>query len=410
MQGLDAAGKTTVLYKLTGDNVTTTIPTIGFNVETTSFRGQLLTVWDVGGRSNMRPLWRHYYPNTQGYVFVVDSNDRERMQDAQEHLHREMREPLLAGVKVLVLANKQDVPGALRPEEVAAALRLRDLAQPWHVQATVATRNEGLTAGFAWLAESMRSPSDPAAARPSCGTTHDEASQGDVALDYDPAASPVLAAFAPIQRGTQCPFARTARLWGGAGAPDATASALAEFVRRSEAGEALDGFVIDVGSGADLEACSRGVRRALAALSAADPARDHVMQRPKGVPQRGWHFRFAGASFFVTSFAPCYPPTSPRFAFGAAGAFLLLQPEMSFLRHNLPHDDGGRGVRTAIRALFANAGRGYAVPPTPRYAVAPFVVRPLDEAGPGVEWWEDASTRAGSDTTSDAEVEHAEVA
>jgi len=78
MVGLDAAGKTTILYKLKlGEvlsstarsldpaQVVTTIPTIGFNVETVEYKNISFTVWDVGGQDKIRPLWRHYYQNTQ---------------------------------------------------------------------------------------------------------------------------------------------------------------------------------------------------------------------------------------------------------------------------------------------------------------------------------------------------------
>ena len=65
MVGLDAAGKTTILYKLKLGEIVTTIPTIGFNVETVEYKNISFTVWDVGGQDKIRPLWRHYYQNTQ---------------------------------------------------------------------------------------------------------------------------------------------------------------------------------------------------------------------------------------------------------------------------------------------------------------------------------------------------------
>ena len=82
MVGLNAAGKTTILYKLKlGENVHT-IPTIGFNVETVEYKNINFTVWDVGGQDRIRPLWRHYYQNTQALIFVVDCNDRDRVTEA----------------------------------------------------------------------------------------------------------------------------------------------------------------------------------------------------------------------------------------------------------------------------------------------------------------------------------------
>ena len=80
MVGLDAAGKTTILYKLKLGEVVTTIPTIGFNVETVEYKSISFTVWDVGGQDRIRPLWRHYYQNTQGshygsYYLKIFSNN-----------------------------------------------------------------------------------------------------------------------------------------------------------------------------------------------------------------------------------------------------------------------------------------------------------------------------------------------
>merc|ERR1719476_856156 len=92
MVGLDAAGKTTVLYKLKLGDVVTTIPTIGFNVETVDYRNISFTVWDVGGQEKLRRLWRHYYQGTNGLIYVVDSSDRDRIEDAREELTKMINE------------------------------------------------------------------------------------------------------------------------------------------------------------------------------------------------------------------------------------------------------------------------------------------------------------------------------
>ncbi|CAL5419887.1 unnamed protein product [Camellia sinensis] len=110
MVGLDAAGKTTILYKLKLGEIVATIPTIGFNVETVEYKDISFTVWDVGGQDKIRPLWRHYFQNTQGLVFVVDSNDRDRVVEARDELHRMLNEDELRDAVLLVFANKQDLP------------------------------------------------------------------------------------------------------------------------------------------------------------------------------------------------------------------------------------------------------------------------------------------------------------
>merc|ERR1712048_185461 len=113
MSGLDAAGKTTILYTLKLGQVVTTIPTIGFNVEVVEYNNISFTVWDIGGQDRIRKLWRHYYLGTHGVIFVVDSSDRERVEDAREELFKMLSEEELREAAVLVLANKQDLPCAM---------------------------------------------------------------------------------------------------------------------------------------------------------------------------------------------------------------------------------------------------------------------------------------------------------
>lgn len=107
--GLDASGKTTILYsiKKRHDEVVTTIPTIGFNVEMLEFDTTQFICWDVGGCDKIRPLWRHYTTGLHALVFVVDSNDWDRIENAKEELETFLRDDTTAGVPILVLANKQ---------------------------------------------------------------------------------------------------------------------------------------------------------------------------------------------------------------------------------------------------------------------------------------------------------------
>eukprot|EP00416_Gambierdiscus_australes_P023286 CAMPEP_0171077612 /NCGR_PEP_ID=MMETSP0766_2-20121228/14135_1 /TAXON_ID=439317 /ORGANISM="Gambierdiscus australes, Strain CAWD 149" /LENGTH=204 /DNA_ID=CAMNT_0011534683 /DNA_START=1 /DNA_END=615 /DNA_ORIENTATION=+ len=161
MLGLDAAGKTTMLYKLRLGEVVTTIPTIGFNVETVEGKSRAgivsFTVFDVGGRDKMRALWRYWYKQASAVIFMVDSNDRERMEDARTELERLLHEEDLAGKPLLVLANKQDLPNALPVDRVADELGLRAIggtglrSRLWSIQGTCAWEGNGLFEGLEWL-------------------------------------------------------------------------------------------------------------------------------------------------------------------------------------------------------------------------------------------------------------------
>jgi small GTP-binding protein len=153
MVGLDAAGKTTILYQLKMNETVKTIPTIGFNVETLDYKGLNFTVWDVGGQDKIRVLWKHYYQNTDGLIFVVDSNDKDRVDDAAEELKKMLAEEELKDCVLLVMANKQDLKDAYSPNEVTDKLGLSQIkGRQWLVQGTSATTGQGLKEGLDWMA------------------------------------------------------------------------------------------------------------------------------------------------------------------------------------------------------------------------------------------------------------------
>ncbi|XP_046548661.1 ADP-ribosylation factor 2-like [Haliotis rubra] len=157
MVGLDAAGKTTILYKLKLGEIVTTIPTIGFNVETVEYKNISFTVWDVGGQDKIRPLWRHYFQNTQGLIFVVDSNDRERIGEAKEELNRMVQEDELREAIILVFANKQDLPNAMTVSDIRDKLALSNLKnREWYTQTACATSGDGLYEGLDWLSNKLK--------------------------------------------------------------------------------------------------------------------------------------------------------------------------------------------------------------------------------------------------------------
>merc|ERR1712107_201722 len=158
MVGLDAAGKTTVLYKLKLGEVVTTIPTIGFNVETVEYKNISFTVWDVGGQSKIRPLWRHYYQGTQGMIFVIDGNDRDRIEDAREELTHMLMDEEMRDAALLVFVNKMDLPNSMTAAEVTEKIGLHSMRnRRWFIQSTCATTGDGLYEGLDWLSKALAS-------------------------------------------------------------------------------------------------------------------------------------------------------------------------------------------------------------------------------------------------------------
>ncbi|KAF9359120.1 Arf GTPase arl1 [Mortierella sp. AD094] len=155
--GLDGAGKTTILYRLQVGEVVTTIPTIGFNVETVQYKNIKFQVWDLGGQTSIRPYWRCYYANTDAVIYVVDSVDRDRVSTAKEELMAMLEEEELKDASLLVFANKQDMAGAMTAAEVSDALGLSTLMnRQWSIYKTSAVKGEGLTEGLDWLINIMQ--------------------------------------------------------------------------------------------------------------------------------------------------------------------------------------------------------------------------------------------------------------
>lgn len=152
--GLDNAGKTTLLYRTHSDETLATIPTIGFNVETVEpIKGLQMTVWDLGGQGSIRSLWQYYIQNCEAIIWIVDSNDEDRMEESRKEL-----EGILEGTDItcplLVFANKQDLPNAMAVEKVKESLGLDNhKRRPWHIQGCIATQGEGLNDGYQKLVE-----------------------------------------------------------------------------------------------------------------------------------------------------------------------------------------------------------------------------------------------------------------
>jgi len=154
--GLDAAGKTTILYKLHMGDIITTIPTIGFNVEEVIYRSLRMTMWDVGGQDKIRPLWRHYYQGSNALIYVVDACDHDRITEAKKELYGILADGNLQDIPILILANKSDLMHALSVSEITRLFDLQAMRDhSWYVQASSAISGEGLYEGLDWLSQML---------------------------------------------------------------------------------------------------------------------------------------------------------------------------------------------------------------------------------------------------------------
>jgi len=154
--GLDGAGKTTLLYRLQVGEVVTTIPTIGFNVEQVTYKNLKFQVWDLGGQTSIRPYWRCYYSNTDAIIYVVDSGDRDRMGISKQELVSMLEEEELKSAILVVLANKQDIEGAMSVTEVHQALGLESLKnRTFQIFKASAVKGDGLEESMEWLSNAL---------------------------------------------------------------------------------------------------------------------------------------------------------------------------------------------------------------------------------------------------------------
>ena len=177
MIGLDGSGKTSILYKLLTGVLVTTIPTVGYNLETVRHKNTSFEVWDAGGQQSIRAIWRMYYLKSRALIFVVDCNERERIKEAKSELDLALDNVDLGNAALLVMANKQvpstdihvqaahfslihypqDLPSAMSAADITEQLGLRSITnRKWHVHETCAPSGEGISDAFDWLVAAVR--------------------------------------------------------------------------------------------------------------------------------------------------------------------------------------------------------------------------------------------------------------
>ena len=97
---------------------------------------------------------KHYYRSTDALIFVVDSSDSERLEEARDELHATLAHPQMADQIVLIYANKVDLPGSLTTGRIIEGLQLQALTSSrWHVQHSSAATGIGILEGLRWLSE-----------------------------------------------------------------------------------------------------------------------------------------------------------------------------------------------------------------------------------------------------------------
>ena len=154
--GMQNAGKTTILYRLSLGQLVKTTPTIGSNVEELNYNNVKFQAWDLGGQESTRSVWDVYYMNTDAIVYVIDSQDEEYYEESKLQFHKLLRNSALKNATILIFANKQDLSEVKDVNRLIQDYELDKIKDHiWHIQPCSALKGEGLVEGIKWLSEQL---------------------------------------------------------------------------------------------------------------------------------------------------------------------------------------------------------------------------------------------------------------
>ena len=148
------------MKKVCGEDIHEISPTVGFNIKSLDYNGYTLNLWDVGGQKSIRTYWRNYFEQTDGIIWVIDSVDRWRLEECKVLLREVLSQEKLAGASLLILANKQDLGGALSFDKIIEYLDLSDddiSGRHYHILGCSAVTGSGLVDGFDWIVNDIAS-------------------------------------------------------------------------------------------------------------------------------------------------------------------------------------------------------------------------------------------------------------
>ncbi|ORX45786.1 P-loop containing nucleoside triphosphate hydrolase protein [Piromyces finnis] len=125
--GINDSGKTTLLHRLLNDKVDQPTPTWGFTTETIPYKKQHITFYDVGGAASIRDIWKNYYAESYGIIFLVDVSDEKSITESKQVLEEVLSDNRLKSKPILILANKVDKISSFEYIETYNKLNIENL-------------------------------------------------------------------------------------------------------------------------------------------------------------------------------------------------------------------------------------------------------------------------------------------
>ena len=142
--GIDGVGKTTLLYLLKLNELVTTIPTIGFNVEEIKYKDRKITIFDLRGGGKIKPLWKHYMPSTKCILYLINISDKERFNYYLECFNELLEQKKEFGnIQLIIFANKFNDKIEFEPEELLSKSNLPPEISPYIIKGNI-IKKEGL--------------------------------------------------------------------------------------------------------------------------------------------------------------------------------------------------------------------------------------------------------------------------
>lgn len=130
-----------------------------FSVGKIDLQSCRLKFWDLGGQRDLQSIWTKYYAECHAIIFVIDASDFERLEEMRKTFSKTIMDDRLISVPILTLANKDDLPTAMKLYEIKEYLNpiAENLfARECKVISVSALTGHGINEAMDWLLSRLK--------------------------------------------------------------------------------------------------------------------------------------------------------------------------------------------------------------------------------------------------------------